>query len=91
MVKFVFWLSLILTILWAILLINVNVNKEPFWILDKDILNSGLSIFSILVTIVIGYLCWRYTYKNDNKNNGMSIGNNAKNVIQVNGNLKIKK
>lgn len=96
MVKFVFFLSLILAIFWAILSIYINFTDAILWGLNKDRINSIISILGLLVTIAIGYFCWRYTYSDNDKqtsqnSRNMKIGDNSNNVVQINGNVKIKK
>lgn len=94
MVKVVYWISLILTVFWILALLYVNLNGTPLWGLDKDGVNSGISIFSLLVTITIGYFSWRYAYSNNKgtkSSRNMKIGNNSSNVIQINGDVKIRK
>lgn len=96
MVKFVFFSSLILAVFWGILSIYINFTGATLWALDKDRINSLISILGLLVTIAIGYFCWRYAYSDNDKqapknSRNMKIGNNPNNVIQINGNVKIKK
>jgi len=96
MVKFVFLTSVILAIFWAILSIYINFTGATLWGLDKDRINSLISILGLLITIAIGYFCWRYAYSDNDKqasqnSRNMKIGDNPNNVIQINGNVKIKK
>ncbi|MDE9409192.1 hypothetical protein [Acinetobacter nosocomialis] len=90
--KIIFYASLLLAIVWGGVLIYLNITNETILSLDKDLINSMFGVLAFIANIIICFFCWRYSFQNEKSlEKQMHIGKNAKNVIQVNGNLKIKK
>ncbi|MEB6624237.1 hypothetical protein MXM84_06935 [Acinetobacter pittii] len=90
--KIIFYASLLLAIVWGGVLIYLNITNETILSLDKDLINSMFGVLAFVANIIICFFCWRYSFQNEKSSEKqMHIGKNAKNVIQVNGNLKIKK
>lgn len=90
--KIIFYASLLLAIVWGGVLIYLNITNETILSLDKDLINSMFGVLAFVANIIICFFCWRYSFQNEKSSKKqMHIGKNAKNVIQVNGNLKIRK
>ncbi|MFV5463393.1 hypothetical protein [Acinetobacter towneri] len=90
--KIIFYASLLLAIVWGGVLIYLNITDGTILSLNKDLINSMFGVLAFVANIIICFFCWRYSFQSDKSPvKQLYIGDNAKNVIQVNGDFKIKK